>query len=143
MAHELDQAALLQLIARGTEAQSQTMRAVQGMVDTMRPLIENLQEERHEQRATTQQLIAESQQTREELRQSRALQAKLLEALQVGPRPQPRRCKRRPACNCGSTDSGAGGCGPASVRFRLPGVVPGCHHAQLSVAGVRAACMPL
>ena len=56
------------------------------MVETMKPLIDNLQEERHEQRAITQQLIAETQQTRAELQQSRAVQQKLLEALQVGTR---------------------------------------------------------
>ena len=82
----LDQAALLQVIAKGTDAQTQTMRSVQVMVETMKPLIENLQEERHEQRAMTAQLIAESQQTRADLQQTRAVQQKLLEALQVGPR---------------------------------------------------------
>lgn len=82
----LDQAALLQVIAKGTDAQTQTMCSVQVMVETMKPLIENLQEERHEQRAMTAQLITESQQKRADQQQTRAVQKKLLEALQVGPR---------------------------------------------------------
>lgn len=89
---EPDQAALhLQVVADTTKALTVTMRAVQGMM-------ENMQEERHEQRAITQQLIAESQQTREELRQNRELQVKLLEALQVGPRPPPQPPQAVSAC---------------------------------------------
>ena len=42
--------------------QIQPCSRAQVMVETMKPLIDNLQEERHEQRAITQQLIAETRQ---------------------------------------------------------------------------------